>query len=352
MKLKILALVSMSTLIVGCDWGSSNSRPTGTDIDTDTETYTLTAIDGYLSDAEIYIDRNKDGIADDDELTGTTDSNGEIELDIEAADYPVIVRAIAGTTKDSDYSETVSTTYEMIADAGSVVVTPYTSLAYLYDMSIEELVEELDSEDSFSFDRSTLSGDYSALSSDAAIIAQALARSVASVFGEFIADNYDSGSDNTTLLKSYLATMIDMFKTEIANGTEISSLSDSVIDFEKDSNGNVVSMVISSISDSESDTETGSDLSASRYAINDTGITECIGASAGQDCDYGRDENPFMNSDDNGHAGFNFVKLSSAGAELSADATSWDCVQDNITGLVWEVKTDDGYYYTKNPRFS
>jgi len=134
-----------------------------------------------------------------------------------------------------------------------------------------------------------------------------------------------------------------------------------VIDFEKDSNGNVVSMVISSISDSESDIETGSDLSASRYAINDTGITVCSGDTDdveidrttddsyfGQDCDYGRDTNPFMNSDDNGHAGFNFVKISSAGVELSADATSWECVQDNITGLMWEVKTDDGGLRDKN----
>ena len=62
--------------------------------------------------------------------------------------------------------------------------------------------------------------------------------------------------------------------------------------------------------------------------------------SAPQDCDYGRDAT--HNDDSDGHAGFSFTKLDSNGNPLAASATEWSCVQDNVTGLIWEAKTDDG----------
>ena len=37
-----------------------------------------------------------------------------------------------------------------------------------------------------------------------------------------------------------------------------------------------------------------------------------------------------------------FTKISSTGEELSVDATEWDCVKENETGLIWEKKTNDG----------
>ena len=84
--------------------------------------------------------------------------------------------------------------------------------------------------------------------------------------------------------------------------------------------------------------------------LNDTGITwdadyptgnntTCSGGAefGSQDCSRGRD----VNSDDSdGHAGFSFTKLDSNGGDLVATENSWACVRDNITGLIWEVKTD------------
>jgi hypothetical protein len=48
-----------------------------------------------------------------------------------------------------------------------------------------------------------------------------------------------------------------------------------------------------------------------------------------------------------GIAGFSFTKLDTGGAPLANQAaqynvTPWDCVRDEVTGLQWEVKTDDG----------
>lgn len=106
--------------------------------------------------------------------------------------------------------------------------------------------------------------------------------------------------------------------------------------------------------------------------LNDTGITLCadVGSTdnldcaatgatatvdgtdpadndivpAGQDAHFGRDA--VLNDPTDGAAGFSFTKLDANGNPL-ADQTQpyftqpWPCVQDNYTGLIWEVKTTD-----------
>ncbi len=86
--------------------------------------------------------------------------------------------------------------------------------------------------------------------------------------------------------------------------------------------------------------------------LNDTGIDKggnypsgnndtCTGETiAAQDCSHGRDVT--HNDDSDGHAGFSFTKLDASGIDLPPLASTWSCVRDNVTGLVWENKTDDG----------
>ncbi len=82
--------------------------------------------------------------------------------------------------------------------------------------------------------------------------------------------------------------------------------------------------------------------------LNDTGIvfrrdsgdennTDCSSdITVPQDCNQGRDvTHP---SDSDGHAGFSYTKVDASGNALAASASSWSCVKDNVTGLVWEVK--------------
>jgi hypothetical protein len=82
--------------------------------------------------------------------------------------------------------------------------------------------------------------------------------------------------------------------------------------------------------------------------LNDTGVTACFGNSGpavscpqggfpGQDGATGRDVTNFDDTD--GIAGFSFTKLDSTGNDLPAGAPQWTCVRDNVTGLVWEIKT-------------
>ncbi|PCI64706.1 MAG: hypothetical protein COB38_12390 [Gammaproteobacteria bacterium] len=89
--------------------------------------------------------------------------------------------------------------------------------------------------------------------------------------------------------------------------------------------------------------------------LNDTGIVSCsdselggfdcpIAFHPGQDAEFGRDA--LQNEESNGTAGFDFVKLNSLGAEIASTELNWSCVQDNVTGLVWEVKNaDQGLQY-------
>lgn len=46
-----------------------------------------------------------------------------------------------------------------------------------------------------------------------------------------------------------------------------------------------------------------------------------------------------------------YLKLDDGGNELPANSTSWSCVKDKETGLVWEAKTDDGGLRDKDWRY-
>lgn len=105
-------------------------------------------------------------------------------------------------------------------------------------------------------------------------------------------------------------------------------------------------------------------LSTQGIALNDTGTTACYtngqfatactaavisdsGTHPRQDSRLGRDANPSPGKVGGGAAGFDFTKISNAGNALPASATlgiganDWACTRDNVTGLVWEVKTSN-----------
>ena len=95
--------------------------------------------------------------------------------------------------------------------------------------------------------------------------------------------------------------------------------------------------------------------------LNDTGITSCANATQngltcpragypGQDAQFGRDNT--LNTPKDGHAGFSYTKISTTGTILPANAKSWHCVKDNVTGLVWEIKTNDNGLHDKDWTYS
>ena len=70
----------------------------------------------------------------------------------------------------------------------------------------------------------------------------------------------------------------------------------------------------------------------------------------GQDCHYRRDAKALSGTlikVGGGLAGYDFTKISNSGQPPPASAAQgggpndWACTRDNVTGLIWEVKTDD-----------
>lgn len=83
------------------------------------------------------------------------------------------------------------------------------------------------------------------------------------------------------------------------------------------------------------------------YEAGNSVLVSCTSINAralnpAQDGMLGRDADTASNSDADGKLGFSYTKIDANGAALPASATSWSCVQDNVTGLIWEVKTNDG----------
>ena len=102
--------------------------------------------------------------------------------------------------------------------------------------------------------------------------------------------------------------------------------------------------------------------------LNDTGLLGSGNATSGtnatctaainnaghvpQDCDQGRDADLTLTKVGAGVAGFDFTKFGNDGSILTiqdgtwavggseAAGTRWSCVRDNVTGLVWEMKTE------------
>jgi hypothetical protein len=103
-------------------------------------------------------------------------------------------------------------------------------------------------------------------------------------------------------------------------------------------------------------------LSASSLGkLNDTGIvacandntwfSDCSNSSLGgflglnQDGEVGRDylfATQQTTKVGGGVGGFDFTKIDATGNKVAANVASWSCVQDNVTGLMWEVKTTSG----------
>ena len=88
--------------------------------------------------------------------------------------------------------------------------------------------------------------------------------------------------------------------------------------------------------------------------INLDGDTEDLIFLEGEDCEHGRDAT--ANDPSDGHAGFSYTRLNSDGSEYSGSgdyATEpWACVLDNVTGVIWEVKTTDGGTHDTNIEYT
>ena len=85
--------------------------------------------------------------------------------------------------------------------------------------------------------------------------------------------------------------------------------------------------------------------------VPDTGVTKCYNATVEIPCPspgqpfYGQDGNYTINTP-------SYTKLDGSGGVLPDSAAAWSMVKDNVTGLIWENKTDDGTIHDKDNTYS
>lgn len=122
-------------------------------------------------------------------------------------------------------------------------------------------------------------------------------------------------------------------------------------------------LALTSCGSNNSDETTTNPPDIVKYGLNDTGVTQVMSTNTpfsssvaappiissnsvtdhpGQDANQGRDAT--ANDDSDGRAGFSFTKLDAVSQPLANQqatylAQPWNCVRDNVTGLIWEVKT-------------
>ncbi|KLV07349.1 hypothetical protein ABT56_04600 [Photobacterium aquae] len=227
-KRSIIAASLLSALaLTGCGSDDSSSS-TGGNNGGGTTTPTakvIKVIDGYLSEAQVCVDRNKNDLCESNEVVGMTNAKGEITIKKEDAGHAVIAKAIAGKTSDSDKAGKLGSSYELVANADSKVVTPFTTMAEVQNTTVEALAAKLN------LDANVISGDYVAAKGTAADKAEAqkahlLARSLTNELAPTLA-----GNNPETLATS--AEKITKVIDETINNQGTDKLDDIVIDIDE-----------------------------------------------------------------------------------------------------------------------
>ncbi|MCG3865193.1 MULTISPECIES: hypothetical protein [unclassified Photobacterium] len=232
-KLSLLATsLSTALLLSGCGGGDSSIEDKIKDAITETvadESITITGaiavkvIDGYLTKAEICVDKNNNSICEADEKLDTlTDENGQLEITEENRQYPLIANVIAGKSSDTDRVGKSVKSYSMTATAGKTVITPFTTLASIQNLTIDELAAK------YNLDSSVISGDYIEAkkaedTKESAVKAHALARSIANQLDETISatkDDIDTINKNIEKVSSEIDNLINNDKLDVVDNTD------------------------------------------------------------------------------------------------------------------------------------
>ena len=168
MKKVSLLAASVAIALSGCggsDSGSSDGATPGGIV--------ITAIDGYLENAQVWVDTNDNLKLDseDKQLDSNTNANGEITLPNEYKDKAVFIKAIAGQTIDKTRG-LVTSNFDLAATAGATVISPMTNM----------VVEQMEANSSLTLEQAQ----ENVIDS---VTASGLEASNELIFGDYIADD-------------------------------------------------------------------------------------------------------------------------------------------------------------------
>ena len=194
MKKQGLLAASIAVALVGCGSDSDSSGPTS---------FSITAIDGYLANANVSVDSTQDGVCD--LSQGTTDNKGQANLSVEYRNAVVCVDAVAGQTVDSNRG-LVQHDFTL-ANAGSgTIVNPMTNMVnkllaedseFTVAEAEEQVVAAITGDAGLEVSQALIFGDYIADTSDQA---EAL-----NLIGEVLVDKSDQDIDTKLKLAQAMA---------------------------------------------------------------------------------------------------------------------------------------------------
>lgn len=118
----------------------------------------------------------------------------------------------------------------------------------------------------------------------------------------------------------------------------------------------VVTATVGAVESDPSNEVSATPAAATVAGLNDTGIDWCannsfheldcpLSSHPDQDGDFGRDalaRAGELEKVGSGVAGFDFTRIDANGDDVAIGGGPWQCVRDNHTGLVWEVKATSG----------
>ncbi|PKF81575.1 hypothetical protein CW749_02770 [Vibrio sp. vnigr-6D03] len=219
-----LSALSLTIALVGCGGGSDGSAngqtgPAGST----TSKLDVTAIDGYLRNARVWLDLNNNFSHDTNEPTATTGLNGKATLDVSnitsPSSYSVVVQAIKGTTIDEDNLAPVTRNFLLSAPAGELIVTPITTLLKQKmdrGIAIETAKQEVAAD--LQIELADLLEDYKSQNlSDVAFAARVLVQTSLMPENQSVANARQQSSDST--IESKIKAIGTLIKTEKSNST-------------------------------------------------------------------------------------------------------------------------------------
>ena len=125
-KLSMLVLAAIAASLAACGGGGGGSGPLAA-----ANTLTGVAVDGYLQGAIVFLDINRNGLADAGEPSTTTDLNGRYALDYSSvtgsvSGLPIVVTGGVDSDTGFAFAGKLSAPVESVSQAQ--VVTPMTTL--------------------------------------------------------------------------------------------------------------------------------------------------------------------------------------------------------------------------------
>ncbi len=227
---KLMSVSLISTMLIACGGAESDPKLKQSQTKPSSQNISGIALDGYLRNAKVCLDRNSNAMCDSaDGEIATTDAEGRFQLDVDndVAQYPILVEAVAGITIDMDSpNQPIESGFTLeVPSSNSDVISPVTSLiasvSRTSGISFDEATQLVASD--LGIDKQLAVGDYSASNSTKSREVHMFARGVTRVLQEAQMASVDAGVDQVNARKGSMYKLAELDLAEFKAKTDLLS---------------------------------------------------------------------------------------------------------------------------------